>query len=79
MAEIAYRLRERRKAGTRPAPTEAAVDDDLEGRAGPLAALGYIRTLNWLAWCQGGVAGGLPPHKGGPERPDRPTAVIRDS
>ena len=21
---------------------------------------------------QGGVAGGVPPHKGGPERPDRP-------
>jgi len=22
--------------------------------------------------CQGGVTGGVPPHKGGPERPDRP-------
>ncbi len=33
------------------------------GGAGAVAAL------------QGGVAGGVPPHKGGPERPDRPTAV----
>ena len=24
---------------------------------------------------KGGVAGGVPPHKGGPERPDRPMAV----
>ena len=27
---------------------------------------------------KGGVAGGVPPHKGGPERPDRSTAVARD-
>ena len=28
---------------------------------------GYIRTFNWLVEkCQGGVAGGVPPHKGGP-------------
>ena len=39
-------------------------------------AQGYIRPHNWrVERCQGGVAGGFPPHKGGPERPDRPTAV----
>jgi len=40
---------------------------------GPLVAQGYIRTHNRLMKrCQGGVAGGIPPHKGGPEWPERP-------
>ena len=28
---------------------------------------------------RGGVAGAEPPHKGGPNRPDRPTAVVSES
>jgi len=42
-------------------------------RVGPLVAQGYNRSFTWqVERCQGGVAGGVPPHKGGPERPDRP-------
>ena len=52
--------------------------DRLESRAGwyclPVAdpKLSNSRARVLEERCQGGVAGGVPPHKGGPERPDRP-------
>ncbi len=57
---------------------------DLMGRAGrglaghfPFGARHQCRHTVGEACCRrGGVAGAEPPHKGGPNRPDRPTAVV---
>ena len=60
------------RAGTRPAPTKAPCWLTGGRRAMPLIAQGHIRSFTRLVErCQGDVAGGLPPHKRGPERPDR--------
>ncbi len=47
-------------------------------RVGQLVAQGYIRTHTWrVEGYQGGVAGGVPPHKGGPQA--RPSKRMQDS
>jgi len=61
---------------------EEVISPSLRQRYGILAGpnltpnLGYIRSFTRLVEiCQRGVAGGVPPHKGGPERPDRPHVI----
>ena len=56
---------------------------DLTGRAGRGLAESFRLGTCWIAgaWAArhvvgGGVAGAEPPHKGGPTRPDRTTAVV---
>ena len=56
-------------AGTRPAPSRLAGG---EGSWLPGAALDRRHTVGEACCRRGGVAGAEPPHKGGPNRPDRP-------
>ena len=44
------------------------------GRSG--SSRSYCHTLDAAGGFRGGVAGAEPPHKGGPNRPDRTTAVV---
>ncbi len=70
------RAREWRGTRTHGRVGTRRVGDTMESRRhggggdGPLASQGYIRTHNRrVEGCQGGVAGGVPPHKGGPSGP----------
>ncbi len=59
---------ERRREGASPAHSVAWALAALGRRVGPLVAQGYIRfSTRRVERCQGGVAGGVPPHKGGQE------------
>ena len=73
--EAACRVWEEQRAGTRAAPIGGVAFTDWGGALGR-SSRGLHQILHSaVAWCQGGVAGGVPPHKGGPERPDRPTTA----
>ena len=82
LAEIVYRLSGKGRAGTRA--RRECRSGICGGQAGRGLA-GHFRlgtrhqcrhTVDEACCRRGGVAGAEPPHKGGPNRPDRTTAVV---
>lgn len=68
--EVACRLWERQRAGTRPAPIEGLAFADWEAERWAVLAEGYIRSYTRrLHGIRGALRGESPPHKGGPKRP----------
>ena len=67
------------RAGARPAPTGDMMETAGRGLA-KFFRLGtcyeYRHQVGEACCRRGGVAGAEPPHKGGPNRPDRTTAVV---